>query len=85
LLSTRVAGPERRDRQRDLFRRQHLIDAARPHGAERHPVELRRLGALAEHRPARLADFLHGAGAVTAAARQDDGHGPVARVLRERA
>ena len=35
---------ERGDRQRDLLRRQHLVDHAGAHRAERHAVELRGVG-----------------------------------------
>ena len=80
-----VAGrAERGDRGGDLFGRQHLIDDAGAHRAERHAVELRRVRALAEHDAAGLADLLDAARAVAAAARQHHRDRALADVLRQR-
>jgi hypothetical protein len=72
-------------RQRDFLGRQHLIDLSGAQRAERHAVELGRIGAFAQHHPACLADFLHAPRAVAAAARQDDCHRAIANVVGERA
>ncbi|HXH25047.1 MAG TPA: hypothetical protein VNI78_07350 [Vicinamibacterales bacterium] len=61
-----------------------MIDDTGADGAERHPVALCGLGAFAEDDTAGLADLLDPARPVTAATRQHDGDGAVARVLGQR-